>query len=107
MSYTKKDLQEKSLIELRYICKKHKITIGTKKSTMIKNILDFFSDPEPIINSNKILSLPQGKKIVPVKINEKEKLIEVGKHVEKGTAKILYYSFGVLYYVIDEHFNFV
>ena len=107
MSYSKTDLDKKTVIELRYICKKHKLPLSSKKSDLIKNILEHFTVPEPIINTNKTLKVVGGKKIVGVKITDKSKLIEISKQLTNNGNKILYYSMGVVYYLVDEQFNFV
>jgi len=107
MSYSKTDLDKKTVIELRYICKKHKLPLSSKKADLIKNILDHFTVPEPVISTNKTLKVDSGKKIVGVKITDKYKLIEISKQLGNNGNKILYYSIGVIYYLVDEQFNFV
>lgn len=107
MSYTKEDLSKKSVVELKYICKKNHLRISSKKADLIKNILDHFTIPEPVINTNKPLKGVSGKKIVGVKITDKSKLVEISKQLTDNGNKIVYYSMGVIYYLVDEQFNFV
>lgn len=107
MSYSKENLSKKSIVELKYICKKHHLRISSKKADLIKNILDHFTVPEPVISTNKTLKVDTGKKIVGVKITDKSKLIEISKQLGNNGNKILYYSIGVIYYLVDEQFNFV
>ena len=47
------------------------------------------------------------KKIIGIKLDEKEKQIQVGKEREKGRSKLLYYSMGVHYHEVNKSFEFI
>lgn len=93
--YTKDKLDKLSLVEIKVIAKELKISITGSKSDLIKRILGEFK-PQPIqINAHPI---KDGKRIVGVQLNDKEKLVKMGSMVEKSQASFSYYSMGVVYY---------
>jgi hypothetical protein len=93
--YTKEKLNKLSLVELKVIAKELKISIVGSKSDLIKRILAEFK-PQPIqINTHP---MKDGKRIVGVQLNDKEKLVKMGSMVEKSQASFSYYSMGVVYY---------
>lgn len=95
--YTKEKLDKLSLVEIKVIAKELKISITGSKSDLIKRILGEFK-PQPIqINTHPI---KEGKRIVGVQLNDKEKLIKMGSMIEKSQASFSYYSMGVVYYEI-------
>jgi hypothetical protein len=93
--YTKEKLNKLSLVELKVIAKELKISIVGSKSDLIKRILGEFK-PQPIqINTHQI---KDGKTIVGILLNDKEKLVKIGSLIEKSQASFSYYSMGVVYY---------
>ena len=92
------NLETLSLPEIKSLCKKYSIsTVGDKKS-LIKNLKYFLDPVEGTLNTHGSRKLPDGKKIIGVKIGEKEKLNLILKN--KGT--FLYYSFGYKYFMVDK-----
>ena len=93
--YTKEKLNKLSLVELKVIAKELKISIVGSKSDLIKRILAEFN-PQPIqINTHQI---KDGKTIIGISLNDKEKLVKMGSMVEKSQSSFCYYSMGVVYY---------
>jgi hypothetical protein len=93
--YTKDKLDKLSLVELKVIAKELKISIAGSKTEIIKRILAEFK-PQPIlINTHQPRD---GKKVIGVAINDKEKLVKMGQLVEKSQATYQYYSMGVVYF---------
>lgn len=93
--YTKEKLNKLSLVELKAIAKELKISIVGSKSDLIKRILAEFK-PQPIqINTHQI---KDGKTIIGISLNDKEKLVKMGSMVEKSQSSFSYYSMGVVYY---------
>ena len=92
------NLNSLDLIEIKSLCKKYGIgTIGEKKELIKK--LKYFLDPiNDVLNTHSGRKLPNDKKIVGVKLSEKEKINEILK--KKG--KFLYYSLGYQYYIVTE-----
>ena len=91
--YTKEKLNKLSLVELKVIAKELKISIVGSK--LIKRILAEFK-PQPIqINTHPI---KDGKTIIGISLNDKEKLVKMGSMVEKSQSSFSYYSMGVVYY---------
>jgi hypothetical protein len=92
------NLNSLDLIEIKSLCKKYGIgTIGEKKELIKK--LKYFLDPiSDVLNTHSGRKLPNDKKIVGVKLSEKEKINEILK--KKG--KFLYYSLGYQYYIVTE-----
>jgi hypothetical protein len=91
-------LETLELPEIKLLCKKYGIGVVGDKKSLIKN-LKYFLDPVPdTLNTHSGRKLPDGKKIVGVKVSEKEKINTILKN--KGT--FLYYSFGYHYYLINK-----
>jgi hypothetical protein len=100
------DYDKLSLIELKNLCKSRRLPYGGSKNQLVKRIKDF-ERPVPVtINDHKGFDLPKGKKIVGVKMGDKEKSQRVGKEKEKGKVKNLYWSMDVFYYMVDSDFSF-
>jgi len=107
MDYTKENLNNLSLVELKLLCKELNISrTGTKKQ-LIKLIIDIVKPEPEVISIPKDYKPPKGKKIVTIKLSERDKQIQLGKFREKENVKNLYYSMGVYYYLVDEEFNFL
>jgi hypothetical protein len=92
------NLNSLDLVEIKTLCKKHGIgTVGDKK-TLIKN-LKYYLDPiEDVLNSHPGRKLPKDKKIIGVKVSEKEKI----NSTLKNKGQFLYYSLGYQYYLVTE-----
>jgi len=107
MKYTREDLKKLSLVELKVICKDlHLIRTGTK-SELVKIILEA-TKPEPtVVSIPKEYKPPKGKKVIGLKLNEQDKLSQIGRLREKGKVVNLYYSMGVHYYLVDKDFEFI
>lgn len=98
--YNKEYLSSLSLVEVKQICKSHNLPIVGAKSKLINSILDTYK-PQ-VITINEYKSLFDGKKIVGVKLTDKENLIEIGRKAEKGRVKFNHYSMGVVYFSIEQ-----
>ena len=92
------NLNSLELVEIKALCKKHGIgTVGDKK-TLIKN-LKYYLDPiEDVLNSHPGRKLPKDKKIIGVKVSDKEKI----NSTLKNKGQFLYYSLGYHYYLVTE-----
>lgn len=92
------DLNKLELSEIKSLCKQYKIgTVGDKK-TLIKK-LKYFLDPiEDVLNTHSTRGLPKNKKIVGIKVENKEDINSVLK--KKG--QFMYYSLGYHYYMVTE-----
>lgn len=92
------DLNKLELTEIKSLCKKYGIgTVGDKKNLIKK--LRYFLDPiEDVLNTHPGRKLPKDKKIVGVKISDKESINSILK--KKG--QFLYYSLGYQYYMVTE-----
>ena len=91
-------LETLELPEIKSLCKKYGIsTVGDKKS-LIKNLKYFLDPVVETLNTHPGRKLPDGKEIVGVKTNEKERLNQILKN--KGS--FLYYSFGYNYYLVSK-----
>ena len=89
-------LETLELPEIKSLCKKYGIsTVGDKKS-LIKNLKYFLDPVVETLNTHPGRKLPDGKKIVGVKTNEKLNLIL------KNKGSFLYYSFGYNYYLVSK-----
>jgi len=107
MAYTREELNKLSLVELKIICKEYNLHRSGTKSTLIKSILDL-EKPEPVkVHIPTEYKPPKDKKVIGLKIDEKEKRIQLSKEREKGRVLDLYYSMGVHYYLVSKDFNFV
>jgi hypothetical protein len=103
----KEELEKKSLVELKKMCRDNGIIISTTKSKIIKDILDYFT-PDVITESiPSKLSIPKDMKIVAVKNIETNKHNQIGRLREKNLVRFLYYSMGVYYYLTNKEFNFI
>jgi hypothetical protein len=95
------ELEKLDLSEIKKLCKKYEIGVVGDKKTLIKK-LKYYTDPvEGTLNSHPNRKLSPEKKIIGIKLSEKEKLSEVLKH--KG--QFLYYSFGFHYYLVSKELN--
>jgi len=100
------DYSELSLVELKNICKSKNLQYGGTKNELIKRIVEFEKPLPVIINDHKGLNLPKDKKIVGIKMGDTEKSIMISKEIEKNTARRMYYSMDVFYYMVDKDFTF-
>ncbi len=100
------DYDKLSLVELKNLCKNRRLPYSGSKNLLIKRLKEF-EKPTPIsINTHKHLDLPKGKKIVGVVMGDKEKSHRIGKEIEKGRAKLMYWAMDVHYYMVDKEFTF-
>jgi hypothetical protein len=89
-------LDQLDLLEIKTLCKKYDISVVGDKKSLIKNLKYYLDPVEGTVNvhTNK-----NGlKKIVGVKVNEKEKL----NLILKNKGVFLYYSFGFQYYSVSK-----
>ena len=100
------DYSELSLVELKNICKSKNLQYGGTKSQLIKRIVEFEKPLPVIINDHKGFNLPKDKKIVGIKMGDTEKSMRISKEIEKNTARRMYYSMDVFYYMVDKDFTF-
>lgn len=107
MTYTKEELNKLSLVELKLICKEYRLHRTGTKSNLIKSILDSEKEDPIIVSIPKEYKPPKGKKVIGLKIDEKEKRFQLGREREKNKVQTLYYSMGVHYYLVDNDFEFV
>jgi hypothetical protein len=91
-------LETLELPEIKSLCKKYGISVVGDKKSLIKNLKYFLDPVVETLNSHPGRKLPDDKKIVGVKINEKDKVNLILKN--KGT--FLYYSFGYHYYLVSK-----
>jgi hypothetical protein len=87
--YTKKDLESLSVTELKTICKKIGLFFEKPKKELIFALKEHFEHMKAISESQKKTSK---LKIKSVKASDYSSLIEMGKMVERGDAKRLYYA---------------
>ena len=94
-------LETLSLPEIKNLCKKYEIGVIGEKKDLIKK-LKYFLDPVPeTLNTHTGRKLPDNKKIVGVKIKEKDKL----NVILKNKGQFLYYSFGFQYYLVSKELD--
>ena len=92
------NLNQLSLLEIKSLCKKYDVGIVGEKKDLIKKLKYFLDPVEGTLNQHSGRKIPPNKKIVGLKISEKDKLNLILKN--KGT--FLYYSFGFQYYIVDK-----
>jgi hypothetical protein len=92
------NLNQLSLLEIKSLCKKYDVGIVGEKKDLIKKLKYFLDPVEGTLNQHSGRKMPPNKKIVGLKISEKDKLNLILKN--KGT--FLYYSFGFQYYMVDK-----
>jgi hypothetical protein len=92
------NLNQLSLLEIKSLCKKYDVGIVGEKKDLIKKLKYFLDPVEGTLNQHSGRKMPPNKKIVGLKISEKDKLNLILKN--KGT--FLYYSFGFQYYIVDK-----
>lgn len=104
---TKNDLKKLSLQELKIMCKNMKLGVSGTKTQLINKIWDY-EKPQPImVNSHSDSVSSDGKKIIGIKKGERDKYMQVGRQVEKGEGRFIYYAMDVHYYEVNKEFNFV
>jgi hypothetical protein len=101
MSYSKEILESLSLVEVKHICKNRNLPITGGKSKLINLILENIKPETVTINKHK--SLDNNKKIIGIKLTDKEELIKMGKMVEKQISTFSYFSMGVCYYLVNKN----
>jgi len=106
MDYTKENLKNLSLVELKLICKELGLGITGTKARLINSINNLVKPQPEIISIPKDFKPPKGKKVIGLKISEHEKRVQLGKLREKGKVQDLYYAMGAHYYLVDKEFQF-
>ena len=96
------NLNNLGLPEIKSLCKKYDIGIVGDKKDLIKKLKYFLDPVEGTLNVHTGRKLPPNKKIIGLKVSEKDKLYLVLKN--KGS--FLYYSFGYQYYLVDKQLEF-
>ena len=107
MEIKKEELKKLSLQELKLMAKSHGLNYGGTKAQIIKSIIDYNTPDEVRVHSHPASLSGPDKKIIGIKLDEKEKQIQVGKEREKGRSKLLYYSMGVHYHEVNKAFEFI
>src|SRR6056300_1384220 len=100
------DYNKLSLVELKNLCKNRRLPYGGTKKQLVKRLNDFEKPIPIVINDNKHLDIPKDKKVVGVKMGDKEKSQRIGKEREKGKVRFMYWSMDVHYYIVDKDFSF-
>lgn len=107
MSHTKEELNKLSLVEIKLLCKQYRLKRTGTKTQLIKSILDSEKEDPIVVSIPKEYKPPKGKKVIGLKMDEKDKRFQLGKEREKNRVQTLYYSMGVHYYLVDKDFEFV
>jgi hypothetical protein len=92
------NLNQLSLLEIKSLCKKYDVGIVGEKKDLIKKLKYFLDPVEGTLNQHSGRKMPPNKKIVGLKISEKDKL----NLILKNKGCFLYYSFGFQYYMVDK-----
>lgn len=92
------ELDKLGLIEIKNLCKKQGISSVGDKKTLVKNLKYYLDPVEGSINNHHNRKIPSDKKIIGIKIEEKEKL----NLIFKNKGQFLYYSFGYHYYLVSK-----
>jgi len=92
------DLEKLELPEIKSLCKKYGVGVIGNKKDLIKKLKYFLDPVEGTINTHPNRKIPADKKIVAVKIEEKDKI----NTVLKNKGQFLYYSFGYHYYMVSK-----
>ena len=96
--YTKQKLDSKSLVEIKLIAKELKISIAGTKSELIRRILAEFKPQPVLINTHPP---KDGKQIVGIKLNDKDRLIQNSSLIEQKKSRFVYYSMGAVYFEVN------
>jgi len=107
MEYTKENLKELSLVEIKQICKRYGLRRTGSKTVLINSIVKYTTEPEVTVSLPTEYKPSPGKKVVGVIMGDHEKSVQLGKLREKNKVKTLYYSMGVHYYEVDKEFKFM
>jgi hypothetical protein len=92
------DLEKMDLIELKSLCKRYGVSVVGDKNSLIKNLKYYLDPVVDTLNTHTGRKLPSDKKIVGVKISEKDKI----NSILKNKGQFLYYSFGYQYYLVSK-----
>jgi hypothetical protein len=92
------ELEKLELPEIKSLCKKYGISVVGDKKSLIKNLKYYLDPVEGTLNNHTGRKLSSDKKIVGVKVEEKEKI----NLILKNKGQYLYYSFGYQYYLINK-----
>ncbi len=92
------NLDKLSLPEIKSLCKKHGVGVVGDKKTLIKNLKYYLDPVEGTLNTHSGRKLPDGKKIVGVKTEERDKI----NAILKNKGSFIYYSMGFKYFIVDK-----
>ena len=92
------NLNDLGLPEIKSLCKKYDIGVVGDKKDLIKKLKYFLDPVEGTLNQHTGRKLPPNKKIVGIKVSEKDKL----NLILKNKGSFIYYSFGFQYYMVDK-----
>jgi len=95
------DLNKLELPEIKSLCKQYGISVVGDKKTLVKKLKYYLDPVEDVLNTHPGRKLPKDKKIVGVKIEEKDKL----NVILKNKGQFLYYSFGFQYYLVSKELD--
>lgn len=92
------NLNDMELPEIKSLCKKYDIGVVGDKKDLIKKLKYFLDPVEGTLNTHTGRKISDNKKIVGIKVSEKDKL----NMILKNKGSFLYYSFGFQYYMADK-----
>lgn len=87
----KSKLDKLSLTELKNICKKEGLNFDKSREELILALNEYF-EPMRVKTKQQTTTSNLKPKTKAVKLSDKEQLVEMGKEVEKGRARRLYYA---------------
>jgi len=88
----KSKLEKLSLIELKNICKKEGLNFDKSREELILALNEYFEPMRVKTKKQTSTTTNLKPKTKAVKILDKEQMVEMGKEVEKGRARRLYYA---------------
>ena len=88
----KSKLDKLSLTELKNICKKEGLNFDKSREELILALNEYFEPMRVKTKKQTSTTTNLKPKTKPVKLSDKEQLVEMGKEVEKGRARHLYYA---------------
>jgi hypothetical protein len=68
------DLDKLDLVEIKSLCKKYEVGVVGDKKDLIKKLKYFLEPVEGTLNTHPNRKLPPNKKIIGVKVEEKDKI---------------------------------
>lgn len=92
------NINQLSLLEIKALCKKYDVGVVGEKKDLIKRLKYFLDPVEGTLNQHTGRKIIPNKKIIGIKISEKDRL----NLILKNKGSFLYYSFGFHYYLVDK-----